>query len=213
MQPNEDLKFMYGRCKRIRRSIISSIPYVPEYVEAIAYMKRRGVFFNEETLFMIIAIVFEKMTNKGVHYRTALEIAKKISKDLHGDINAWKTKVKGDERLLFDEKYGAFYEDMIASRKNEDYVVNEEQLAKFNAARELFREMCEKHGGTFKADLPEPKVQHGDITAEVSNISFSGREIAAIKTIAGDSSAVAVIPLTDGTVSIEIVIPNIFVEK
>lgn len=87
LKPNNELGFLYKKCKKIRPSVISSLVFVPEYIDAI---KAYGGFINDEVLYEIIREKFMEMCGNGNGYRTARSIINKISKDVKGDTFAWK---------------------------------------------------------------------------------------------------------------------------
>lgn len=115
--------------------------------------------------------------------------------------------------MLFDENYGAFYKEMIDERKNEDYILNNEQHEKFILARGLFKTMCKQNKGALQAKLPQPKMEHADVCAELPCVSLSTEQMLLVQTTADIASAISVIPLTNGKIAIEAVIPYVYVSK
>lgn len=89
LKNNDEVGFLYKKCKKIRPSVISMLVFVPEYMNAI---KKYTGYINDEVLFEILRKEFKTMCENGTAYRTARGIMNKISKDVKGDSSFWETE-------------------------------------------------------------------------------------------------------------------------
>ncbi len=89
LKNNDEVGFLYKKCKKIRPSVISMLVFVPEYMNAI---KNYTEYINDEVLYEILRTEFKTMCKNGRDYRTARGIMNKVSKDVKGDSLAWKTE-------------------------------------------------------------------------------------------------------------------------
>lgn len=89
MPANEELGFLYKKCKLIRPWVISALVFVPEYMDAL---KSYPGSLNDETVFEVIKNTYVGMLERGEGYRTARAIAKRVSQDVRGDPQAWQEK-------------------------------------------------------------------------------------------------------------------------
>lgn len=89
LKNNDEVGFLYEKCKKIRPSVISMLVFVPEYMNAI---KNYVGYINDDVLFEILRKEFQIMCDNGTAYKTARGIMNKVSKDVKGDSSAWETE-------------------------------------------------------------------------------------------------------------------------
>ena len=97
------------------------------------------------------------------------------------------------------------YREVMDSRNDSDYTVNEVQLKKLENAYAFFLE----HSENVKLDLV-PREINGGITAYFTVLYLDGDDLARLSKIVGSMGALSIDSTIDGEVCISFTIPGIF---
>ena len=102
------------------------------------------------------------------------------------------------------------YESTLAIKKDEDYTVNQAQMAKFIELWNFFVNQTKKSSGSIEAIELSPKVEHGGITACFTVFDVYGKELRHFCELMSYASAVTIDATTDG-ICISVTVPEVFV--
>ena len=105
------------------------------------------------------------------------------------------------------------YEEEKASRNNEDYEPNYDQMQKFVDTYAFFVDYAKKYGGRVdKVDIV-PKKEVCGVTAYFTLFSPFDDELERFKKVIQDISAISIDSLTNGDICISVNIPGCFKKK
>lgn len=107
---------------------------------------------------------------------------------------------------------GGVYHQMMAERKDEDYVINRPQYDKFNELMRFFLQKSNELDGEIVPTVISPKNEHGDLTVKFTMFDVCGEEVAKFCDLMRACSAVSIDVSADDKVCISCTVPNIFVE-
>ena len=114
----------------------------------------------------------------------------------------------------FARKLGIFMNEMLDSRKNEDFVVNQPQLDKYLEAVSYFQHIAENDPDTTIEPIKIiPKEQCGYLTVYCNIFYINGADIRAFSEVISYCSAFTVDPLIDDRVCISLTVPDVYIEK
>lgn len=106
---------------------------------------------------------------------------------------------------------GGVYSQVMAERKDEDYVINRPQYDKFNELVRFFLEKANELDGEIIPSEISPKEEHGDVTVKFDMFDISGDEVARFCDMLRSCSAVSIDVAADDRVCISCTVPNVFV--
>lgn len=216
---NSEFAFLYKKCKKVKPHVISSITLVSEYMDAIREAVNANVSINDEVLYDIIKSTYFHMLDENKGYKTARRVMNAISRDLTGDTVSWKGEYKNKDggEVLTNEEYvrrlGVLYNKILSLRKDDDYVVNQEQMDKLVEVLDFFIKASKKSNGKVEYTKLTPREQHGGVTATFIVFDVYGDDVQEFSKVIGYTSAVSIDATTDGEVCISVTIPNVFVHK
>ncbi|MCD7785380.1 MAG: hypothetical protein LUH18_07385 [Oscillospiraceae bacterium] len=104
-------------------------------------------------------------------------------------------------------------QDEIASRKDEDYELNESQYSKFLILNAYFCKLAKENGGKFEPIPLKPKLGVGYISLKVKVLRLEGEKKTEFFNAIKMFSSFGIDAMTDGTLCIEGVVPEVFVRK
>lgn len=110
-------------------------------------------------------------------------------------------------------KYWKEVQDILDSRDNADYVVNEQQLAKMVYTHEFFKNYAKKNGGKITELIMEPKQETCGMTVSFTLFYLHTVELQKFAHILSWFSAISIDATLDGEVCISFNIPNVFRKK
>lgn len=106
------------------------------------------------------------------------------------------------------------YEAELASRNNDDYVVNKAQFDKLIDAYEFFSSIAAESGGSVEDVKLEPKQITGGVTAYFTLFYLHGaKQLDKFAEIIKSMTAISIDAMLDGTVCISFTIPGVFEHK
>lgn len=86
LKHNDEMGFLYKKCKLIKPYVISLIALVPEFMDAL---KAYTGTLDDNSVYEIIKETYKSMMSNGNTYRTARDAMNKISRDVKGDSGFW----------------------------------------------------------------------------------------------------------------------------
>lgn len=110
---------------------------------------------------------------------------------------------------LLKEFYEAAIQE-LEKRNNDDYEVDQVQMAKLVHAYQFFSNLAKRDGGMVEPFDITPKMVHSGITAYFTVFYVARDEMKEFAEIVGDMSALSLDATTDGQVCISFNIPNVF---
>lgn len=113
----------------------------------------------------------------------------------------------------FLRKIAIICSETIASRNNDDYVVNKPQMEKFCKAVDFFQKFVADCNGELDPIRLEPKNEGGYLTAYAYVFDISGENARKLCEIISYTSAITIDALGNGKVCISLTVPNVYVEK
>lgn len=115
----------------------------------------------------------------------------------------------------FVRKLGREIEAVLSREDNDEYLVNEEQFAKYIETREFFKSLVDEEFGDEMGTIELiPKMQCADLSVKLTVISFNGEEqIAELCKILSYASAFGVDATLDGKLNMDITIPGVFYHR
>lgn len=131
-------------------------------------------------------------------------------------IEAWeeyneKASDEAENRLLAEA--WKVYEEELASRNNEDYEVDEEQMRKFSEAYTFFQTLVKENEGHMEPMKIEPKECHAGITAYFDFIYMNKEQLAQFKEIIGNIDSLSIGQMDNEEFCISFNIPNVYRKK
>lgn len=108
---------------------------------------------------------------------------------------------------------GGVYSQVMAERKDEDYVINRPQYDKFNELLRFFLQKANHDGGEIVPTKISPKEEHGDVTVKFNMFDVCGEEVAKFCDLLKACSAVSIDVSADDRVCISCTVPNVFVRN
>ena len=119
-----------------------------------------------------------------------------------------------DKDIELISNFGYLYERVMALRKNDDYVVNTPQMAKFLDLVTFFLNK-QKEDPDIHVEAAEfqPKEQHGGVTATFIVADFTGDEVLKFTSVLSACSAITIDATTDFEVRISCTVPYVFISK
>jgi len=105
------------------------------------------------------------------------------------------------------------YENVLAERNNDDYVVNFEQMKKLKESYDFFAGLVEECGGEIEPLKLVPKEINGGVTVYMTLLYLSGENLKKFNDIVGNMSAVSIDAMDNGDVCISFTIPAVFKHK
>lgn len=86
---NREVGFLYKVCTKIKPSVITEMALVPEFMDII---RNYDGYVNDEVVYELLREKAREMHSqgKGVLYRTARDVMKKVSRDVKGDSLMWE---------------------------------------------------------------------------------------------------------------------------
>lgn len=119
-----------------------------------------------------------------------------------------------DNELDLIKNFGELYNRVMSLRKNDDYVVNTEQMAKFLNLVTFFLHKKEEDPDIQVDPLGfEPREQHGGVTATFIVADFSGDEVPKLCSVLSGCSAITIDANVDSEVRISCTVPYVFVRR
>lgn len=115
--------------------------------------------------------------------------------------------------LEFLKNCEAIYEALQERRNDEDYVINKVQMAKFADLVELMQKVAEECDGKINQIELKPKATSGDIVGTFAVFDLYGKDLEKFCKLLPAASAFGVEPRLDGTVLVEITVPDVFIHK
>lgn len=100
-----------------------------------------------------------------------------------------------------------------ASRKDEDYELNEPQYAKLLAVSAYFDKLAKENGGEFESIPLEPKKCSGYISLKVKKLNLEGDKKTAFFNAIRMLNSFEIDAMTDGALDIGGVVTDVFVRK
>lgn len=120
-----------------------------------------------------------------------------------------------DELDEFAKKFLQIAENIIANEKDDDYVVNQPQanaLVKVNLFMSKF--IHAELGEWVVANVSSPKERHAQVLVHGWGLDLSREDVKEFFSVLEEaSSSVSFCPKTDGSMDIDIKIPNVFIKK
>ena len=115
----------------------------------------------------------------------------------------------------FIKKFGQIYEQVMALRSNNDYVVNPGQMDKFLDLVSFFIRKADAYDEDFvEVEKTEPKQEFGGVTATFVVFDLNGEEdVQDFCKVLKCCSAVGIDSTSDGMVCISCTVPNVFSQK
>ncbi len=113
-------------------------------------------------------------------------------------------------------RFAKIYNEVMALRKNEDFVVNPKQMDRFLDLVGFFIRKANEAGDGEVPDMSgfEPKEQHGSVTIKFVVFDLSGEtEVQEFCKVLKSCSAVSIDATLDNMVCISCTVPNVFVSK
>ncbi len=131
------------------------------------------------------------------------------------------SQMNGEQRKLFSELLKEISGAMLVqdvwrdmqSRKDEDYELNEPQYAKFMLASAYFARLVGENCGELDEIPLEPKMCNGFISVKLRELRLEGNGKTEFFDAISMFSSLGIDAMTDGTLCIEGVIPDVFVIK
>lgn len=112
-----------------------------------------------------------------------------------------------DNQYLKD--FGKLYEQVIALRDDDDFLINEPQMKKFYEVCEFFN----KAAGEVEPIELVPREEHGGVTATFVVFDMYGKILEEFKKVVQHLSAMTIDAVNDGKVCISVTVPRVFVPK
>jgi len=126
-----------------------------------------------------------------------------------------ENKNENEFDMDFDGMIDEIFSD-LAGRDNKDYVVNPEQAFKLIKAYNFIKEIVDEfpEDNVLYPSIIEPKRQSGCLSAELSAlILVDESKIKTLAKIVDNCCVIDITPKTNGKVSIEIAIPDVYIKK
>ena len=114
-----------------------------------------------------------------------------------------------------NEKYvkrlGEIYNKVMELRKDDNYVVNQQQLDKLTDVYNFFLDMSEKCNGEVEPVELTPQEEHGGVTAKFLVFDVFGDDIQRFSEIIKYTSAMTIDSELDHRICISVTVPDVFV--
>ena len=107
---------------------------------------------------------------------------------------------------------GRIYAKVLAERNNQDYVVNGEQMRKFQEILKFFTKLAAESGGYIESVKLEPKEESAGLTAYFPLVDIYGKHIGKFAELISYTTGITMDNSYDG-VCISLSVPNVFVPK
>lgn len=201
--------FLYGRLA-IPRFFVSQWLHVQSFVDALEDMKARNVEINAKSVLPVMASIVKNSNGSeaidGISVNTLAKGIRLISQSV-------KDTTMDDD--WFIKKFGEIYEEVIALRDNDDYVVNPGQMDKFLDLISFFMGKAAKYDDDYvEIEKLEKKQEFGGVTATFVVFSLSGvDEVSEFCKVLKCCSAVSVDVVDEYKVCISCTVPDIFILK
>ena len=101
----------------------------------------------------------------------------------------------------------------IASRKDEDYEVNQPQMDKFTELCRFFIRIAKDTHAKIEPIKYSPREEHGDLVVYFHLLYIYGIDVQDFTKVMSYTSAFDISAFTDGTVCMSMKVPNIFKKK
>lgn len=111
------------------------------------------------------------------------------------------------------KKVWELYQAEMASRREEDYELNEVQMRKLIDSYAFFVEIAERDGGEIEPFKIEPLETTGGVTGYFTVFYLHGEDVQRFCKIVGNMSAISIDSTSDGDVCISFTIPRVFQKK
>jgi len=123
--------------------------------------------------------------------------------------------LENENEFDFDDLIAQAFPDIVA-RDNSDYIVNPKQAFKLIKAYNFIKEIVDEfpEDNVLHPTIVEPKWQRGCLSCELA--AFIIDDESKMKTLAKiveNCSCIDIAPMTNGKISIQICIPNVYIEK
>ena len=199
--------FLYGRLQ-IPRFFVSQWLHVKSFLTALDDMKVSGHEINAESVIPVMSAILKGANGQdeidGVSVNTLAKGVRLLSQSIQASEmdDAW-----------FVKKFGEIYEEVLALRDNEDYVVNPVQMDRFLDLINYFMDRASEYDEDYvEIEKPEKKQEFGGVTATFVVFSLSGNDqvkefCKAIKYC----SAISVDVVDGYKVRISCTVPDVFV--
>ncbi|MCD7804873.1 MAG: hypothetical protein LUH03_06980 [Oscillospiraceae bacterium] len=154
---------------------------------------------------------YEKYNNMTIEEK--VEAKQKILRDVSNMNEEQRTKFA---ELLRDIAGSMLVQDIwrdMQSRKDEDYELNEPQYAKFLMVSAYFTKLVRENSGEVEQHPLEPKMCNGYISIKVKDLRLEGEKKTEFFNAIRMFSSFGIDAMTDGTLCIEGVVPEVFVRK
>lgn len=124
-------------------------------------------------------------------------------------------KEEFDELDKFAKQFLTLANKIIADEKDEDYVVNQSQadaLVKVNLFMSKF--VHTELGEWVVANISSPKERHAQVLVHGWGLDLSRDDLKSfLKVLEEASASMSIYPKTDGSMEIDITVPNVFIKK
>ena len=105
------------------------------------------------------------------------------------------------------------FEEEMASRKDEDFEVNDPQMDKFAAVYRFFAKTAKDNHCIIEPIKYSPKEEVGRISVHFNLLYLTPREIKEFAQIISYTSAIEIFAQVDGSVCVSVNVPNVFKKK
>lgn len=112
----------------------------------------------------------------------------------------------------FVRRMGKVYHNFLKMQKDEDYVINQPQMAKFCDIYEFLLETVKKCGGKVDESVLVPREECGGINAYFTVLDIWGDSVKKFCDVMKHASAFSIDSTNDG-ICLSITVPNVFIPK
>lgn len=179
---------------------------VGAFVNAIDRMNMEGVHIDDETAIEVMKQILDRAGDAETLNEVSVNTLKR-GYDLL--LKSYETKQMDDS--WFVSKFGQIYQQVIALRKNEDFVINPKRMDQFLDLVSFFLHNVDEDGKV-EIEKTEPRHGFGGVTAKFIVLTLRNENVLEFCKVLKNCSAVSIDSCDDGA-CISCTVPDVFVRN